>query len=94
MPRLTTISAKQKVEYYHHWITETMPEIIENGRHTKLNLELARQIRKEREETKLSYDKLAIKYNVSKSAIADIIKGRTWKETVTEPVSTILESEE
>lgn len=30
MPRLTTISAKQKVEYYHHWITETMPEIIEN----------------------------------------------------------------
>ena len=71
-----------------------MPEIIENGRHTKLNLELARQIRKEREETKLSYDKLAIKYNVSKSAIADIIKGRTWKETVTEPVSTILESEE
>lgn len=71
-----------------------MPEIIENGRHTKLNLEIARQIRKEREETKLSYDKLAIKYNVSKSAIADIIKGRTWKETVTEPVSTILESEE
>lgn len=71
-----------------------MPEIIENGRHTKLNLDIARQIRKEREETNLSYDKLAIKYNVSKSAIADIIKGRTWKETVTEPVSTILGTEE
>ena len=27
----------------------------------------------------LSYDKLAKKYNVSKGAIADIIKRRTWK---------------
>lgn len=56
-----------------------MPEVFELGRHTKLTAEIVKQIREERETTNLSYDKLAKKYNVSKGAIADIIKRRTWK---------------
>ena len=56
-----------------------MPEVFEKGRHTKLNADIVRQIRKDREEQKLSYDKLALKYSISKGTIADIIKGRTWK---------------
>lgn len=57
-----------------------MPEVFENGRHTKLNAEIVKNIRKDRENEKISYDKLAIKYGVSKGTIADIIKRRTWKE--------------
>lgn len=56
------------------------PELIETGRHTKLNAELVKQIRKERQETNLSYQKLADKYKISKATIADIINYRTWKE--------------
>ena len=56
-----------------------MPEVFEKGRHTKLNADIVRQIRKDREEQKLSYDKLAEKYGISKGTVADIIKGRTWK---------------
>ena len=56
-----------------------MPEVFETGRHTKLNAEIVKQIRKEREKTNLSYDKLAKKYGISKGTVADIIKKRTWK---------------
>lgn len=57
-----------------------MPEVFQNGRHTKLTAETVKQIRKDREQTNLSYDKLAEKYGVSKGTIADIIKRRTWKD--------------
>ena len=57
-----------------------MPEVFEKGRHTKLNAETVKLIRKDREETNLSYDKLAKKYGISKGTIADIIKKRTWKD--------------
>ena len=56
-----------------------MPEVFQNGRHTKLNAEIVKKIRKDRETTNLSYDKLAEKYGVSKGTIADIINKRTWK---------------
>lgn len=55
-----------------------MPEVFkEKYRHTKLNTEIVKNIRKDREENNLSYQKLAEKYNISKSTIADIIKKRT-----------------
>ena len=57
-----------------------MPEVFEKGRHTKLNAETVKLIRKDREETNLSYDKLAEQYGISKGTIADIIKKRTWKD--------------
>ena len=56
-----------------------MPEVFQNGRHTKLNAEIVKKIRKDKETTNLSYDKLAEKYGVSKGTIADIINKRTWK---------------
>lgn len=57
-----------------------MPEVFENGRHTKLNAEIVKNIRQDRENEKLSYDKLAVKYGISKGTVADIIKRRTWKD--------------
>lgn len=57
-----------------------MPEVIQNGRHTKLNAELVKEIKIKRRDEKTSYQKLADEYNVSKSTIADIFKGRTWKQ--------------
>ena len=57
-----------------------MPEVFQNGRHTKLTAATVKQIRKDREQTNLSYDKLAEKYGVSKGTVADIIKRRTWKD--------------
>ena len=56
-----------------------MPEVINKGRHTKLTVEIVQQIRKDKEELNLSYQKLAEKYNISKSTVSDIIKKRTWK---------------
>lgn len=56
-----------------------MPEVFENGRHTKLNAELVKTIRQDRKDNNLSYQKLADKYGISKSTIADIISMRTWK---------------
>lgn len=56
-----------------------MPELIENGRHTKLNQEIADEIRKTYKEEKISYQKIAERFNISKATVADIIKGRTWK---------------
>lgn len=56
-----------------------MPEVFQNGRHTKLNAEIVKKIRKDRETTNLSYNKLAEKYGVSKGTISDIINKRTWK---------------
>lgn len=56
-----------------------MPEVFEKGRHTKLNAEIVKKIREDREKNKLSYTKLAEKYHISKSTIADIITKRTWK---------------
>lgn len=57
-----------------------MPEVIQTGRHTKLNAELVREIKLKRKEEGTSYQKLADEFNVSKSTIADIFKGRTWKD--------------
>lgn len=56
-----------------------MPDLLEKGRHTKLNWDIVNSIREDREKEKMSYNELAEKYNISKSTIADIIKQRTWK---------------
>lgn len=57
-----------------------MPEVFKDkGRHTKLTPEIVHLIKQEREQTNISYQKLADKYNVSKGAIAGVIQGRTWK---------------
>ena len=56
-----------------------MPEVFQNGRHTKLTNDIVKQIREDREKENLTYDKLAKKYGISKGTIADIIKHRTWK---------------
>lgn len=56
-----------------------MPECLEKGRHTVLNQEKADEIRKRRQEENLTYSKLAELYGCSSSTIADIVKGRTWK---------------
>ena len=57
-----------------------MPEVFEKGRHTKLTKEIVKKIREDREKTNLSYTKLAQKYNISKSTVADVITKRTWKD--------------
>ena len=57
-----------------------MPEVFEKGRHTKLTAEKVKAIRKDRETTNLSYNKLAKKYGISKATISDIITRRTWKD--------------
>ena len=56
-----------------------MPEVFEKGRHTKLTADIVKKIRKDKETLNLSYQKLADKYGISKSTIADIINYRTWK---------------
>lgn len=57
-----------------------MPEVFEEKyRHTKLTKEIVYKIKIDLKNTNLSYKKLAEKYNISKSTIADIAKGRTWK---------------
>ena len=55
-----------------------MPDYIKKGRHTKMNQEIANEIRKRYKNEKISYNQLAEEYNCSKSTIADIIKNRTW----------------
>lgn len=65
-----------------------MPECLENGRHTKMTWDKVKAIRKLYEEEKISYEKLAKRFDCSKATIADIIKERTWKSEK-EPVSTI-----
>lgn len=57
-----------------------MPEVFEKGRHTKLTAEIVKKIREDKIKNNLSYSKLAEKYNISKSTIADIITKRTWKD--------------
>ena len=57
-----------------------MPEVFEEKyRHTKINEDLVRAIRKDRNSLNLTYQALADKYNVNKSTVADIVKKRTWK---------------
>ena len=56
-----------------------MPEVIQNGRRTKLTADIVKQIRKDKENLNLSYQQLATKYNISKSTVSDIVKKRTWK---------------
>ena len=57
-----------------------MPEVFNiRKKHTKLNADLVKQIREDREKNNTSYDNLAKKYGISKSTVADIIKKRTWK---------------
>lgn len=57
-----------------------MPEAFSKGkRQTKYTPELILEIRRVREEEKLTYQQLADKYSIPKPSIADIIKRRTWK---------------
>ena len=72
-----------------------MPEVIQNGRHTKLTEEQVRAIKKERKELGTSYVKLGKKYGVTRGAIESICIGKSWKHVqIEEPVSTIPESGE
>lgn len=64
-----------------------MPELLQNGRHTKMTQEKADEIRRKYAKGNTSYEKLAKEFEISKGTIADIIKNRTWKSK--EPVSTI-----
>lgn len=67
-----------------------MPELIVNGRHTKITQDIADEIRNiYANQQPISYETLAKKYKVSKATIADIVKGRTWNKKTKEPVSTI-----
>lgn len=59
---------------------KVMPEVFNKGRHTKLTAEIVHLIKEDRKKLKLSYQKIADKYNISKSTVADICTGRTWKE--------------
>ena len=61
---------------YANIMTEVFQE---KYRHTKLNIELVKMIRHDREELKLSYMQLAKKYNIPKGTIADVCTYRTWK---------------
>lgn len=57
-----------------------MPEVFaEKNRHTKLNEDTVRLIKIDRKNG-MTLQAIADKYKVSKSAIADICKGRTWKQ--------------
>ena len=56
-----------------------MPEVIENGRHTKLNEDIVREIRRLREEENLTYKEISELTGTTKSTVADIIRRRTWK---------------
>lgn len=56
-----------------------MPEALEKGRHTKMTQEKADEIRELYAKEKISYQKLADKFDISKSTVADIINNRTWK---------------
>lgn len=86
---------KEKYENKMHWqsflniwtgkrYASVMPEVFEGeqgtGRKTKLTVEIVKEIRKIREETGMSYDKLAQQFNISKATVADLIKKRTWKD--------------
>ena len=71
-----------------------MPEVFTEKRREKLNEEIVYNIRLDRIKENLSYEKLANKYNISKSTISDIINNRTWKQVQIESVSTIPESGE
>ena len=57
-----------------------MPEVIEKGRHNKLNQELADQIRKEYLTGRETYQSLADKYQIGKCTVRDVLKGRTWNK--------------
>lgn len=86
---------KEKYEGQMHWqsflniwtgkrYSSVMPEVFEGeqgtGRKTKLTAEIVKEIRKIREETGMSYDKIAKQFNISKATVADLIKKRTWKD--------------
>ena len=49
-------------------------------RNSKINWDIVRQIRKEREETKQSHQKLAEKYGVARQTILGICNNKTWIE--------------
>lgn len=71
------------------------PELLELGRHTKLNAQTVKDLKEDYYYKQMSYSQLAKKYNISKSTVGDIIRGKTWKQVqIIEPVSTIPESGE
>jgi group I intron endonuclease len=51
-----------------------------NNKNTKLNMEIARQIRAEYASGEWTYEKLQNKYNVAHGTIQAILTKRTWKE--------------
>ena len=56
-----------------------MPEVIEKGRHTKLNKQQVREIKIALKNNE-SYRSIAKRYNVTKGAIESIYQGKTWKD--------------
>ena len=57
-----------------------MPEVFsEKKRHTKLNEDIVKLIKIDRRDG-MTLQAIADKYQISKSTIADICKGRTWKQ--------------
>lgn len=79
---------KEKFSHYNSFLniwtgkrySNIMPEVFaDKGRHTKLTAEIVHLIKEERNNTGISYQKLADKYGVSKAAIAGIFQGRTWR---------------
>ena len=75
------LSKKDRIAKYmiEKAIRENGDKLTEEDK-AKLNAEMVKNIRKDRENEKISYDKLAAKYGVSKGTIADIINRRTWKD--------------
>lgn len=70
-------------------------DLIEKGRHTKLNEKIVAAIKTDYYFNNLSYTVLSKKYKVSRSTIGDIIRQKTWKQVpILAPVSTIPESGE
>jgi len=59
-----------------------MPEVFElrANKHTKLNKEKAHEIKELLNKKELTYREIAILYNVSRSTIVDIQRGKTWKD--------------
>lgn len=70
---------------------QILPEYIKNGRHTKYSEELVAQVKRDREENKMTYKQLSEKYNIPKNSIGNFFHQRKSQK---EPVTTISESGE
>ena len=63
----------------YHYI---MPEVFElrTDKHTKLNTQKAHEIKELINKKELTYREIGELYNVSRSAIVDIQRGKIWKD--------------